>query len=173
MNVQSPTLAVRSASTCLAATSVTVWRATRLTPRARHARLNQVTFQGKSVRTQYLRNIDRLHPLQIWITVFSFLLYVLQALCPHCTSPTDMRWGRWQWTGESMNVWSRSWKMWWLWTLTCKTKWSSGLTCFWRKSTGKKHFWSVSGWFSRKLSTKTCAVLESLYQQCCNAWNKD
>lgn len=45
MNVLSRTLAVRSASTCLAATSATVRKATRSTLWARHARLSQVTFE--------------------------------------------------------------------------------------------------------------------------------
>lgn len=48
MNVMCRTLAVRSASTCLAATSATVRRVMRLTLWARHARLRQVRFDRKT-----------------------------------------------------------------------------------------------------------------------------
>lgn len=65
------------------------------------------------------------------------LLCLHQAQCPPCTSPSNTRWGSWQWTAASTCVWSHSWRTQWLSTWICQTRWSSGLTCLWRKSTGK------------------------------------
>lgn len=128
MNVLRQTAALRSASTCLAATSVTARRATRSTLRPKHARLNQVMFPLKTCfpeTTDKQQNPD-----------WTLLLGLLQAPSPPCTSPTDMMWGSWLWTAVSTSGSSHSWKTQWLWTWICQTRWSSGLTYRWRKSTG-------------------------------------
>lgn len=148
MNVLSRTLAVRSASTCPAATSVIVRRATRSTLWAGHARLNQVMLkQSPPIFT--LKSSCLIWQLSDGMTCGfvilseispdpSSLFCVLQVLCPPSTSPIDTKWGRLQWTAGSTSVWFPSWRTSWLWTWTCLTRWSSGLTCPWRKFTGLK-----------------------------------
>lgn len=133
MNVLSQTLAVRSASTCPAATSATVRVAMRLTLQPKHAKLNQVILDRKAVPAEYLLIRDTFRYIVLYENL-SFLL--LQVLFPPCTSPTNMRWGKWRWIAASTSVWSHNWKMQLLWIWTCPTRWSSGLTCLRRKSTG-------------------------------------
>lgn len=100
MNVMCRTLAVRSVSTCLAATSATVRRAMRLTPLARHARLRQVWQKDCPsselfLKFAFLVGQLSLHDPQICNTVSSsfFFFFIISGTIPtlYFTSKHEVR----------------------------------------------------------------------------------